>query len=226
MKRKTTRHRRHSRHSVLEVRVMSPRIAWFGFLKMMARITKVACVLAVVVAAGWGIWRGIQHAFYKNPDFRLQVIELNRNPVIDEIGVTVVAGIDLTANPSLFDIDVEDAAQALSELPEISEARVERHLPGTLVVHVVPRYPKAWIACPDAGYPGARETGAMLVDYDGIAYPCPPLQFESAKNLPVIHLPVSAEHAIRSGEKIRQLELGHCFRLLDSARDADPGRLA
>ena len=114
MKRKTSKHRRHPRQSVLEVRVMSPRIAWFGFLKFAGKVAKLACVLAVLTGIGWGVWRGIQHAFYKNPDFRLQVIDLNTNPVLDELGVTKVAGIDLTANPSLFDVDVNETAQKLS----------------------------------------------------------------------------------------------------------------
>jgi hypothetical protein len=86
MKRKTTKHRRQSRQSVLEVRVMSPRIAWFGFLGSSAD-AKIACVLAVLTGIGWGVWRGIQHAFYQNPDFSLKVIDLNPNPVIDELGV-------------------------------------------------------------------------------------------------------------------------------------------
>ena len=83
MKQKTTRNRRNNRQSVLEVRVMSPRIAWFGFVALLGRLVKVACVLAALGGIGWGIWRGVQHAFYQNPDFRLQVIDLNANHSID-----------------------------------------------------------------------------------------------------------------------------------------------
>ncbi len=221
MKRKTTKHRRRSHQNVLQVRVMSPRIAWFGFLRFTGVIVKTACVLAVLTGIGWGVWRGIQHAFYKNPDFRLQVIDLNSNPVIDELGVTEVAGIDLTANPSLFDIDVKDAELKLRELPAVTEARVERHLPGTLVVRVVARTPKAWISCPDAGMTEFRRAGAILVDSNGIAYPCPEHQVELATGLPVIELPSSKDHPIQSGAKIQQPELNHCFRLLESACEAD-----
>lgn len=222
MKRKTTKPRRHSRQSVLEVRVMSPRIAWFGFLKCAGKMTKFACVLAALAAIGWGVWRGIQHAFYKNPDFRLQMVDLNENQVIDELGVAAAAGIDLTANPNLFDIDVKDIGLKLKQQPAIADARAERHLPGTLVVRVVPRVPKAWIASPAAGLSEVRRAGAMLVDHDGIAYPCPDLQLDSAVSLPVITLnPVGAD-PIRPGEKIRSSELEHCFQLLDSARSADP----
>jgi hypothetical protein len=225
MKRHTTKPRRPSPQSVLQVRVMSPRIAWFGFLRILGKVTKLACVLAVFAGIGWGIWRGVQHAFYQNPDFRLQVIDLNPNPVIDELGVTATAGIDLTSNPSLFDIDVEQVGRKLRSLPEIADAHVERHLPGTLVVNVIPRTPKAWISCPDGGLPEARRAGSMLVDRDGIAYPCPALQLEAAANLPVVILPSSPGNPMKAGSKIQLPELDHCILLLDSAREADPDAL-
>src|SRR5688572_23704597 len=104
-KSRTSKPRRHSRSQVLEVRVMSPRIAWFGFLKFAGGLGKLACILAVIAGLGWGAWLGIRRAFYQNPDFRLQIIELNANPVIDELGLAEAAGIDLNAN--LFDIDVD-----------------------------------------------------------------------------------------------------------------------
>jgi POTRA domain, FtsQ-type len=211
--------RRRSHAKVLEVRVMSPRIAWFEFLSFAGRLTKIACILAVLAGLGWGVWLGIQRAFYKNPDFRLQVIDLNPNPVIDEVGLAEKTGIDLTA--SLFDIDVEAVTAKLQDLPEISEAQVERHLPGKLVVRVVPRTPRAWIFCPEAGLTEVRRTGAMLVDHGGIAYPCPPLQLESAMNLPTIELPISATHPILVGKPLGHKQLAHCMRLLESARTMD-----
>lgn len=225
MKRKSTHHRSHSRQSVLEVRVVSPRIVWFGFLKLAGKLTKFACVLALLTGIGWGVWRGIQQAFYKNPDFRLRVLALNPNPVIDELGVATAAGIDLTTNASLFSLEVKDIARKLKALPEIADARVERHLPGTLAVTVIPRIPKAWISCPAEGLADVRRAGAMLVDHQGVAYPCPPLQLKSAATLPVIILPSAAGHPLKAGEKILQPELQPCFQLLNSARDADPGAL-
>jgi hypothetical protein len=222
MKRHTSKTHRHARLSVLEVRVMSPRIAWFGFLRMLGKVTRLACLLALLGGISWGVWRGIQHAFYQNPDFRLQVIDLNPNPAIDELGVAAAAGIDLTANPSLFDLDVKEICAKLKSLPEIADATVERHLPGTLVVNVIPRAPKAWISCSAAGLSDTRQAGAMLVDHAGVAYPCPALQLEAAKLLPVIELPASAETPVTAGEKIHHPELDHCLLLLDAARAADP----
>ena len=59
----------------------------------------------------------------------------------------------------------------LKALPGIEDARAERHLPGTLMVRVVPRTPRAWISCPEAGLSEVRRAGAMLVDRGGVAYP-------------------------------------------------------
>lgn len=222
MKRKTTKHRRSAQRNVLEVRVMSPRIAWFGFLRIAGRFAKLACVLAALAGIGWSVWRGVQHAFYQNPDFRLQVIDLNANPVIDELGIATAAGIDLTKNPSIFEVNVTEATAKLKALPALSDARIERHLPGTLMVRVVPRIAKSWVRCPDSSLPSPRTAGGLLVDDDGIVFPCAAMQVESASLLPVIDLPASSEFPIEPGRRIRHPELVHCFLLMDAAREADP----
>jgi len=218
-KRHTSKTRRRTRANVLEVRVMSPRIAWFGFLSLAGKMTKVACGLAVIAGIGWGVWQGIQRAFYQNPDFRLQVIDLNQNPVIDEAGLAEVTHLDLTA--SIFSIRIDEVISKLKARPEIADARAERHLPGTLVVRVIPRAPRAWITCAEAGLPEARQAGSMLVDHDGIAYPCPELQLETAAKLPIIRLPASEANPIKPGQPVTHLELQHCFHLLDAACKAD-----
>ncbi len=198
---------------------MSPRLAWLKLLKFSKNLAKLAAILALAAGLGWGVWLGIQQAFYKNPDFRLQVIDLNPNPVIDELSLAEITGIDLTA--SLFDIDVDAVVRKLKARPEIAEARAERNLPGTLKVRVVARSPRAWICCAETGLSQVRRIGAMLVDLGGIAYPCPELQFESALKLPIIQLPATANHAIIAGQVLKCPELIHCSRLLDAACEAD-----
>ena len=217
---RTSKPSRRPRSQVLEVRVMSPRIAWFSFLTFAGSLAKIACVLAVLTGIGWGVWLGVQRAFYKNPDFRLQVIDLNPNSAIDVEGLAEATGIDLTA--SLFDIDVDQVTAKLKALPEIANARAERHLPGKLVVRVTPRTPRAWLSCPLAGLSETRRSGAMLVDQDGIAYPCPELQLEAAVKLPVIQLPLAESHPIVAGKPVGHRELAHCIRLLDAAAAHDP----
>ena len=221
MKNKSTASRRHSRQNVLQVRVMTPRIAWLGFLGFFGSLTKLACVVAVLAALGWGVWRGMQVAFYRNPDFRLQVIDLNANPVIDELRVASVIGIDLTSNPSLFDVDVSNATEQLKALPEITDAKLERHLPDTLVVRVTPRVPKAWIRCAEAGISEVRKTGGLLVDQDGVAYQCPESQINSTLRLPVIDLPATEDAKPAVGKRIEQPELGYALALIKAICEVD-----
>lgn len=220
MKPKTSRQNRDRK---LRVNVMSPRIAWLSLLRLLGVLAKATCVVLLLAAACWGLWRGARQAFYQNPDFRLQVIDLNPNAVIDEAGVADLAGIDLADCPSLFSIDAAAAAGKLKALPGIAGARVERHLPGTLVVRVEPRAPVAWIRR-EAGSPGdvANAAGGLLVDASGFAYPCPPRQSDAAAALPVILLTDCPEHPLEAGGTIHHPALGHCLRLLECARAADP----
>lgn len=218
-KRQTSKPRRQARSKVLEVRVMSPRIAWLGFLRFAGKMTKLACVLGFCGGIGWGIWQGIQHAFYKNPDFQLQVLKLNPNTVIDESGLANLIGINPT--PNLFEIDVNEITEQLKAMPAIADAHVERHLPGTLVVQITPRVPHAWIVCTADGLEKSHQAGAMLVDRHSFAYPCPELQVEPARSLPIIQVPRSNQHPIKAGKKVTHPELTHCFHLLKSACEVD-----
>ncbi|MBK1883141.1 FtsQ-type POTRA domain-containing protein [Luteolibacter pohnpeiensis] len=218
--RKTTRLRKRPRSNVLEVRVMSPRIAWLQFVGFLGGLFKIACVFAVLTAAGWGVWRGIQRAFYQNPDFTLQVIDLNPNPAVDEMGLVRTAGIDLQAN--LFSLDVKQIAESLEKLPSISSATAERHLPNTLVVRVKAREPRAWVVDQNSHEVIERKPGALLVDQHGSIFPCAEHQFDEAEQLPVVLIPVSPEHPLIAGGKITQSQLTHCFRLLDAACAEDP----
>jgi POTRA domain, FtsQ-type len=215
----TRKSRRANRARVLEVRVMSPRIAWLKTLRVAGQLAKFTAILGVLAALGWGIWGGVQRAFYQNPDFRLQVIDLNPNPVMDVSGFAEVAKINLTS--SLFQFDLAKIVTTLKSQPAIADARAERHLPGTLMIRVTPRVPRAWIACPAAGVAAERHVGALLVDQAGVAYPCPELQLETALHLPIIILPPAEAPLLGNAQVVSQPELKHCFHLLDAACKAD-----
>ena len=211
-RRHTTKPRKRSVSNVLEARVISPRIAWFGALKYFTTVAKLAVVLALIALAAWGIHEGIQQAFHKNSDFRLQVIRLNSNDALDELELVEITGIDINAN--LFDLNIDAITARLKEVPALSDVKVERQLPGTLSVEVTARTPRAWIA--------SREVGNLLVDESGHAFPCTIFQFKTAKDLPIILLPESPEHPIVAGKKVPHPELQRCFRLLTAAIAIDP----
>jgi len=219
-KRRTTHSRQRSRMRKLEVRVMSPRIAWFGFLRLCGRSAKFFLILALAVAAGWGGWLGIKRAFLENPEFQLRMIALNPNPALDEADLVKAASIDLHAN--LFDLDVKAIRQRLASRPEIAAVTVERRLPSTLDVHVTARVPRAWIGSVGAETGSLRKEGGLLVDAAGTVFPCPALQWQEARDLPIILLPRDADaQGPVAGEVVKTPQLQRCFRLLDSALAAD-----
>ncbi len=223
MRLKTSKPKSRNHRKVLHVKVWNLRIAWFATLKLAFRLTQWTAVLIVLAALGWGVKLGLQRALYDNPDFQLQVVDLNPNQAIDENDFVSITGLDLNSN--LFRIDVAALTKRLASRPEIETVRIERHLPGTLLVRVTARTPQAWLACPDAGLRPAREAGALLLDRHDCVYPCPARQLETAANLPIIMLPARDAEPVASGAKLHHPELAHCRRLLATAHEVDPAAM-
>lgn len=221
MPRKTNKPSKSKRtNTTLVVDVWNFRIACYAMLKLTYRMSLVALALTVLGVLGWGIKLGLQRALLDNPDFRLQVVDLNPNQAIDENDFVRITGLDLNSN--LFRIDVSAMTKRLASRPEIETVSIERHLPGTLVVRIVARTPLAWLACPDAGLSAERKPGALLVDRNDCVFPCSPRQFETAAGLPIFILPVREAEPVRSGAKLHHPQLAHCRRLLETALETDP----
>jgi hypothetical protein len=202
--------------SIQHVRVSSPRIAWLGFTRWLARGCKLAFLAAVVASITWAGYQGYQRVVLENPDFQLRIIDLNPNDVIDEADLVELTGLDITAN--LTRINTGKITTALLGHPAILDARVERHLPHTLVVRIDTREPVAWLATmesADANTP-PRAPGALVVDAAGTPYPCPDLQYATARHLPRIILR-QPPAAASPGTPLRHPELQQCMRLIEKA---------
>lgn len=213
-KRRTSRVRQRRQVRVLRASVMSPRIFWYDLRRAAGNLLRLALIAGLVVAAGWGIWRGIEAGLLENDDFRLKRIALNDNPAVDEIRLLEVTGIDLKG--SLFDCDEDEIRSRLVALPEVASARVVREFPGDLVVDVSIRRPHVWIACEPAGI-GAREVdGGLLVDRNGCLFPCTRGMVPEAAELPVIHLR-SDDGRLVAGERIEHPDYRRALRLLQVA---------
>lgn len=213
MRQRTSKTRRHRHHvKVLKSEVMSPRIAWFNFLDFLRSLGKIALILALLLAAAYGIRAAIEHTFHRNPDFQLKAINLNPNDVLDEAELVELLEINLAAN--IFDFDVDALEAKLLEQPAIASARVGRNLPGTLDFQITTRKPAAWIACPEKGFPARRSVDSLLVDHDGFAYYCPPGQEEVSQPLPILALSHDNEHPIQAGKPLTHPQYKQILRLL------------
>jgi len=210
---------------ILEVRVSSPRLAWIGFLGILFRTVKLGSLAAVLAALGWAGHQGYKRAVLENPDFQLRVIDLNPNPVLDESALVSLTGLDLTCN--ITQVDTTTMRETLIAHPAITAARIERHLPDTLVIRITTREPRAWIALRDDSAAFERKPGALLIDGDRVPYPCPDLQFEHAARLPVIVLKGDPEQStLTTGGPLVHDSLGPCLRLLDTMTRDTPDLLA
>ncbi len=209
-KRRTSKVRSRRQVQVLKANVMSPLIAWFGFLRVCGQLGKGGLILGAVAGVVWGGWVGAKRWIFESEEFRLQAIELTPNSAMDERRFVRLAGIDL--NGGLFDCDAAEIEERLRELPEIASAEVRRKYPGTLVVGIVAREPHVWVASASQGVPPRDLAQGLLVDRSGIAYPCPPGQREAALALPVIELGEGGE-ALRAGEPVSHPEFDRALRL-------------
>lgn len=221
MRKRSTRNRRH-RHQVkvLASEVLSPRIALLSIFSALKSLAKIAAVIAILLAVAYGIRQAIEHTFHQNPDFQLQAIHLNPNDVLDEAALAEYLRIDLSGN--IFDFDTGLLAEKLMEIPAISAARVERHLPGTLDIKLITRQPVAWVASPEENIPRTRQAGSLLVDREGFAYPCPPAGAVPASDLPMFVLTPDPSHPVKAGGILTHPQFRHCTHLLDSVRAEHP----
>jgi hypothetical protein len=213
-KRKTSRPRRADRQ-VLALRVTTPRIVWFRLRDLAWCGLKWSFGLALAAAAVWGAAHGLRRAFLENEDFRLQAIDLNPNRVLDERALVEWAGIDLKG--SLFAVDIDRVERVLEARPELVDARVERKLPGTLVVRVHERVPLAWLECPAHGLTGRDPAAGMLLDPNRVLFPCVPGMRAQSGRLPVLALQDPATPRPVAGRPIASPELERCLRLLRKA---------
>jgi len=217
--RKRTSRVRKRRESVkvLRAQVVSPRIFWYDFRRALGRLLRLSLLLALVGALGWGLWLAIERGLIDNDEFRLRELVLNDNPVVDEIRLLEVGGIDLDG--SLFDCDPGTIEARLEALPEVAGAAVAREFPGRLEVHVRARRPRFWVASVEAGVlPRDRRRG-LLVDGAGYAFRCAPGMLERAEGLPVIELRGGEP---RAGAVVEHPDYERAVRLFEVLEDELP----
>ena len=204
---------------MLRARVMSPRIFWYDVRSALLSVLRFTLLASLVVAAGWGVWRGIETCLLENEDFELDRIVLNDNPSIFMIRLLAIS--TLFPDATLFDCDPDRIQAQLAALPEVASAKVVREFPGDLVVNVNIRQPYVWLACEPAGI-GSRDVGTgLLVDRNGLIFPATPGLMPTASRLPVIHLREDGGGLV-PGERIEHPDYRRALRLLRVAERQIP----
>lgn len=194
---------------MLHLHVHTRATLWFGFLGFIGRSLRALVLLALVAAAITGAGYLLKKGFYENDEFRLQAIDLNQNPALDERRLMEMGSIN--AHGSIFSIDIGGLEAKLRALPELREVSVRRNLPGNLIVRVEPREPCAWVEWVGDGR-------RMLVDEEGVAFPCTLAFVRKSQSLPVLLLRDPQAPSGVPGKKVVSDELMRMSRLLKVAQ--------
>ncbi len=116
---------------------------WSGIKRRIAMILAVA-VLSYVGVGGWLLWRsgdlsqaGEAISFWaydltRRVGFEVQQIRVEGADILP--AMTVIKAAQIAPGDPLLQLDVHHARQRLNALPEIRDARIERHLPDQVVI--------------------------------------------------------------------------------------------
>lgn len=191
----------------------------FDFLKMGGRFVKLGVAMVVMVCVGFGLSYGWQKLFVENEEFLVQHVTLKTMDGDDPNFLNherLVAHTGLDPAATIFSIDTDQLKESLLELPEITQAKVSRRLPGVLKVEVAERLPVAWLACRSLGIRERDRELGLLVDAKGIVFPCASeaLWLYSDK-LPVVMARSAEREEIVVGEAITHKGLKHALQLVN-----------
>lgn len=218
-KKKTARVRQRNDRK-LQLQVSSPRIVLFQSLRALQGMIKLAAVLIIV---GVGVWlggRAIREHFVDNDEFLLRDLDVKTNGYLTYERVVEIGAIDL--NGTIFQVDIDELERKLAERPEVVTAKVERKMPGKILVELQERVPVAWVACRQLGLAGRNPLSGILMDKDGVIFQCEGDLWEVAKDLPVIELLEAEEGAFIFGEKMNHKEAERALSLLKLIKDKLP----
>ena len=142
-----------------------------------------------------------------NPAYAVGEFQFQTNGAISPEVAARVAG--LHRNMHVLDIDIEDVRQRLETLPKVRKVKVERRLPGRLMVELEERLPVAWLTGCAAGYTLAQQ---VAVDAGGMVIPCDEMH-RSYVNLPEIEAHEGVVAVI--GQTVKSMEMLRAIELLD-----------
>ena len=221
LSRRTSSCTRKSRERMLALKVSSPRIMVFDFLKFGSRFLKLGIAMLVMLCVGFGLSYGWQKLFVENDEFLVQNVSLKTMDGEDTAFLNHARLVEQTKfDPAatIFSIDTDELEESLLALPEITVAKISRRLPGVLKVEVKERKPLAWVACRSLGIQERDRNSGLLVDVDGVLFPCASeALWDYADRLPVMMVPSANPSEIIEGEVLTHKGLIYALELVKRA---------
>lgn len=167
----------------------------------------IAMILAVGLTLHFGLTILLDHAIFHNSRYALKTIEIEPHDHFSTFQIRQAAGLEPGEN--LWQINLALASQQLETLPYVSSAKIERHFPDKIVIHIHERVPVAKLVALSLQ---SNQPETFYLDHAG--YVLKPRAGENLLLLPrIVGLP-SAE--FDSGMQVDQPALASALTILDA----------
>ncbi len=196
----------------LHLKVNSPRIFCFRCLRHVRRLGKLLLLGMLLGVAIWGVRSGLREFFVENDEFQLRHLELESNGEMTAEHFSQVTGMDPSS--SIFALKLREMKTELLKRPGIEKVELSRRLPGTLRVKVEELRPVAWLECRPLGIIGRNPVAGILLDQNGVCFPCDAWWEEKARQLPVLLVNLVKEGDVTIGKEIRHHQARRALELI------------
>jgi cell division protein FtsQ len=164
-KRASTSRQRKSQH-LLDVKVRAKKAASQRTQNVFFTLCCLLLLASVAGGIAFGAKRILNTLFFANSDYSLKTIEVNSDGNLSRD--TIVRTANIAEGQNIFSIDLPRVQEKLATLPQVEESRVQRILPGKIVISIQERRPVAWVVPPDRNTGSFNFEDAYLVDRRGI----------------------------------------------------------
>jgi cell division septal protein FtsQ len=158
--------RQRKRQHLLDVKVRAKKAASQRTQKAFFTVCGLVLLAAVCGGIAFGAKRILNTLFFANSDYSLKTIEVTTDGNLNR--ETILHAADISEDENLFSIDLPKVREKLGALPQVEECRIQRILPGKIVISIQERRPVAWVVPPDANTGSFNFEDAYLVDRRGI----------------------------------------------------------
>jgi len=158
--------RQRRQQHLLDVKVRSRSATQQRNRRVVVWLSKIALLIAISVGAYFGIREGARRFFFENPDYQLQVINVQTDGSLQREQILQVAG--LREGDNVFRVNIEEVHDRLQELPQVDDVQVVRKLPAEVDIKILERKPIAWISRDKEIVDPFASDAAFLVDARGV----------------------------------------------------------
>lgn len=158
--------RQRKRQHLLDVKVRAKKAASQRTQKVFFAVCALVLLAAVCGGFAFGAKRILNTLFFANADYSLKTIEITTDGNLNR--ETILHAADISEGRNLFSIDLPKVREKLDALPQVEECRIQRILPGKIVISIQERRPVAWVVPPDRNTGSFNFEDAYLVDKRGI----------------------------------------------------------